>query len=277
VRIRDILFQNGAVKRLDAINIIAFASHIGREEALANQHRELDGATAERAVRLIEERSRGKPLAYITQKKEFFSEELYVDERVLIPRPETELLVEEALGILGEGREKRQILDMGTGSGAIGVVVAKKTLREVLCVDISVEALSVARYNARRLNVLEKTRFLCSDLFDGLQKAAKFDVIMANLPYVAAEEWDGLMEDVKRFEPETALLGGKGGTEIYERFIDKLPGRLAGRGYVLCEVGGQKQAGLIGGGLRARGFSVVTRKDLSGIERVIIGKWTSSS
>jgi len=271
------MFQNRAVKRLEAINIIAFASRIGREEALANQHLELDGATAERIARLLEERAHGKPLAYITQKKEFFSEELYVDERVLIPRPETELLVEEGLKILGEERGERLVLDMGTGSGAIGAVIAKKTQQEVLCIDISVEALGVARYNAQRLNVTEKTKFLCSDLFNGLRKAVKFDVIMANLPYVAVDEWGGLMEDVKRFEPGTALLGGKGGTEIYERFIDKLPGRLAGRGYVLCEVGGQKQAGLIGGGLRARGFSVVTRKDLSGIERVIIGKWTSSS
>lgn len=277
MRIRDIMFQGGAVKRLDAINIIAFASHIGREEALANQHRELDGTTAERIARLLEERRQGKPLAYITQKKEFFSEEIYVDERVLIPRPETELLVEEGLRILGEKRERRRVLDMGTGSGAIGAVIAKKTLQEVLCIDISVEALRVARYNARRLNVSEKTQLLCSDLFEGLRETVKFDVIMANLPYVAVDEWDGLMEDVKRFEPETALLGGKEGTEIYERFIDKLPSRIAEGGHVLCEVGGQRQAGLIGAGLRARGFAVITRKDLSGIERVIVGKWTSSS
>jgi len=277
VRIRDIMFQNGAVKRLDAINIIAFASRIGREEALANQHLELDGATAERIARLLEERGHGKPLAYITQKKEFFSEEFYVDERVLIPRPETELLVEEGLKILGEEKGERLVLDMGTGSGAIGAVIAKKTQQKVLCIDISVEALSVARYNAQRLNVTEKTKFLCSDLFNGLREAVRFDVIMANLPYVAADEWDGLMEDVKRFEPRKALLGGKEGTEIYEKFIGQLQGRLAEGGCVLCEVGGQRQAGLIRARLRAGGFSVITRKDLSGVERVLIGKWTSSS
>lgn len=277
MRIRDIMFQNGAVKRLDAVNIISLVSDMGNEAVLANQHLELDVVTAAKIKKLLEERAQGKPLAYITKKKEFFSEEFYVDERVLIPRPETELLVEESLKILEEVRGARHILDMGTGSGAIGVVIAKKTLKEVLCIDISIEALRVAQYNARRLNVSEKTRFICSDLFDSLRETVKFDMVIANLPYVAIEEWEGLMEDVRRFEPGTALHGGQEGTETYERFIEKLPNHLAEGGYVLCEIGGSRQAAIIGTTLRAGGFSVVSKRDLSGVERALIGTWTRSS
>lgn len=268
---------NEAVKRIDAVSIISLVSVMRNEEVLADQHRELDRASAARIKKLLEERAQGKPLAYITNKKEFFSEEFYVDERVLIPRPETELLVEEGLKILEEHKEARNIVDMGTGSGAIGTIIAKKTLKEVLCIDISVEALRVAQYNARRLNVSDKTRFLCSDLFDGLRETTTFDLVIANLPYVAVDEWDGLMEDVKRFEPKTALIGGKEGTEIYGRFIERLPNRLAAGGHVLCEVGGPGQAESIGAGLRAKGFTVVSRRDLSGIERVLVGTWTHSS
>lgn len=271
------MFQNGAVKRLDAINIISLASDMKNEEVLADQHRELDGLTAARIKRLLEERAQGKPLAYITKKKEFFSEELYVDEGVLIPRPETELLVEEGLKIIEGTRRAPHILDMGTGSGAIGAVIAKKTLKKVLCIDISIEALRVAQYNAQRLGVSGNTGFLCSDLFDGLRETARFDVVIANLPYVADDEWDGLMEDVRRFEPKTALLGGRGGTEIYERFIEGLPGHLTEGGHVLCEIGGSAQAAIIGTRLSARGFTVISRRDLSGIERVLIGTWTRSS
>lgn len=271
------MFQNGAVKKLDAINIISLVSAMGNEEVLANQHRELDRVTVARIKKLLEERAQGKPLAYITKKKEFFSEEFYVDERVLIPRPETELLVEESLKILKEVRKARHILDMGTGSGVIGAVIAKKTLKEVLCIDISIEALRVAQYNARRVNISEKTKFLCSNLFDGLRETVKFDVIIANLPYVAIDEWDGLMEDVRRFEPKTALLGGQEGAEIYEKFIEKLPNHLAEGGYVLCEIGGSRQAAIIGTALRAKGLAVVSKRDHSGVERVLIGKWTSSS
>ncbi|OPY74439.1 MAG: Release factor glutamine methyltransferase [Syntrophorhabdus sp. PtaU1.Bin058] len=272
------MFQNVAVKRLDAINIISLASDMKNEEVLANQHRELDGVTTAKIKGLLEERARGKPLAYITKKREFFSEEFYVDERVLIPRPETELLVEEGLKIMGGAVDRiRHILDMGTGSGAIGAVIAKKTRKEVLCVDISIEALRVAQYNARRLNVSGKTGFLCSDLFNGLRESVKFDMVIANLPYVAADEWDGLMEDVRRFEPKTALLGGREGTEIYERFIEGLPGHLAEGGHVLCEIGGSAQAAIIGKRLMAKGFTVISKRDLSGIERVLIGTWTRSS
>lgn len=271
------MFQNEAVRRLDAVNIVSLVSAMRNEEVLANQHRELEGVSAERIKKLLEERAQGRPLAYITNKKEFFSEEIYVDERVLIPRPETELLVEESLKILEEHKGMRHIIDMGTGSGAIGAIVAKRALKEVLCIDISIEALRVAQYNARRLSVSEKTTFLCSNLFDGLRGTARFDMVIANLPYVAVDEWDGLMEDVKRYEPKTALLGGEEGTEIYERFIEGLPGHLAEGGCVLCEIGGARQAATIGASLGARGFAVVSKRDLSGVERALIGTWTRLS
>jgi len=168
------------------------------------------------------------------------------------------------------------LLDMGTGSGAVGLVLAKKTQKHVVCVDISLEALRVAKQNGESLGVSRLTRFICSDLFRGI-KGLKFDLILANLPYVACEEWDSLMTDVKDYEPRGALDGGTGGTAVYKRFIEELPHHLNKKGFVLCEVGGHRQAKKIREMFRAIGVSVVEKNDLSGIERVLIGSWTSLS
>lgn len=145
-----------------------------------------------------------------------------------------------------------------------------------MCVDISLEALRVAKQNGESLGVSRLTRFICSDLFRGI-KGLKFDLILANLPYVACEEWDSLMTDVKDYEPRGALDGGTGGTAIYKRFIEGLPHHLNKKGFVLCEVGGRRQAKKIQEMFREIGVSVIEKNDLSGIERVLIGSWTSLS
>ena len=159
------------------------------------------------------ERLRGKTPRYLTHRKEFFSETFYVDERVLIPRPETELLVEEALSIMGRSGGATRVLDMGAGSGIIGILLAKKGARRVLSVDVSAGALEVAKANAQALSVAGRIDFAASDLFSSVKEDAIFDLVCANLPYVGFVEWDGLEADVRCFEPKEALLGGTAGFE----------------------------------------------------------------
>jgi release factor glutamine methyltransferase len=276
LRIKDIIEQQKGIERLDTVNIVGLALSMQKEEIFTNLEREVDEAEGLLVQELLAERGKGKPLAYIAKSKEFFSENFYVDERVLIPRPETEIIVEEALALFETGQEMNSLLDMGTGSGAIGLILAKKTQKHVVCADISLEALRVAKQNGESLGVSRLTHFICSDLFGGI-KGLKFDMILANLPYVAREEWDSLMTDVKDYEPRGALDGGTDGTIIYKRFIEGLPHHLNKKGFVLCEVGGRRQAEKIREMFRAIGVSVVEKNDLSGIERVLIGSWTSLS
>jgi len=277
LRIRDIVVREKDVTMLDLVNIIAHALSIRKEEVFAGYEREVCTEKASRIERLLKSRREGTPLAYILKEKEFFSETFFVDERVLIPRPETEALVEEALKIIGTSKDPLLLLDMGTGSGTIGLTIAKKTRHNVICVDISPDALCVAKKNALLLAVSDRTSLVCSDLFSAIQKSAKFDLIFANLPYIPYEEWNDLMCDVRDFEPEIALNGGEGGVEIYKRFIDALPHYLKRNGHVLCEIGSAAQAVNIQKVLRHSGFEAEIKLDLSGKERVITGSWINLS
>lgn len=260
----------------EALNVVAAALSTKKEAVLLNLDLEVDEKTYLNIEGFLTEREKGRPFAYLIKNKEFFSEEFFVDEKVLIPRPETELLVEEALTLITRNNTINDLLDMGTGSGAIGLVLAKKTRKRVVCVDISLEALQVAKRNGESLGVLELTRFVCSDLFRGI-RGSKFDMILANLPYVCSEEIGYLMDDVKNYEPRMALDGGVGGTQIYERFIEELPKYLKDTGYVACEIGGHKQAIKLREMFKAIGLTATIKRDLSGHERVIIGSWTNLS
>lgn len=218
----------------------------------------------------LDERLAGKPLAYITGVREFFSENFFVNEAVLIPRPETEVLVEEALDLIGD-RKGLTVLDVGCGSGAIGIIVAKHTDNKVVSVDISEAALAVARRNAVSLGVHKKTRFVCGDLLGAFGDGTRFDMIVANPPYVAADEWDDLMVDVREYEPRAALDGGEGGLDIYRRLVGHVPRHLVRGGHVLLEIGSFRQARDVGAMLEAAGLKVGVRKDYSGRERVLVG------
>jgi release factor glutamine methyltransferase len=277
LRIQDIFSGHNGLASLDLIIIAAYALGCSKEHLLANGRHEVEEREAQRIEELIADRIAGKPVSYIVQSKEFFSETLFVDERVLIPRPETELLVEEGLNLLEKRTGAARIMDMGTGSGAVGLIISKKTGRPVLCVDISPEALDVARRNARLLGVSDKTPCLCSDLFEGIREGERFDLILANLPYIGAEEWRSLTVDVRAFEPRSALVGGNHGTEVYKRFISAAAHRLAPYGHLLCEVAGDSQAKELGLMLLDSGLHVASRRDYSGRERVITGSWTSLS
>lgn len=275
VRIREILRHTQEIPTIDLMAIIGYVLSRSAERVLAGLEEEVGDEAAASIQACIEERKTGKPLAYITGVKEFFSEPFLVDDRVLVPRPETELLVEEALRLMVAHAAPR-VLDVGTGSGAIGIMLAKHGAR-VVCTDLSFGALLVARENAARLGVSERMAFVCADLLTSTREGSAFDLILANLPYVSLSEWEELMEDVKGFEPRGALVGGVLGVETYERFIASLRGHLSPSGHVLCEVGGDAQAGLVTELFEKQGLQSLAVLDLEGRKRVLKGTWKSLS
>ena len=190
------------------------------------------------AMNIADKMADGKPLQYALGYAEFYGIRLSVNENVLIPRPETELLAEKAISLVKD-KEYTNCLDICTGSGAIAIAVAKNTTAHVLASDISVGALEVAKANA--ISVGAKVNFVESDLFGGVE--GKFDLITANPPYIPTADIDGLESKVKDHEPKLALDGGKDGLDIYKRIADTLDTYLAEGGTLLLEFGiGQEGA-----------------------------------
>lgn len=245
-----------------------------KEQLYAYGEREIDAPTMAAIDGFMEERKTGKPIAYIVGTKEFYSDLFYVDASVLIPRPETEELVDEALA--SAKASVRSALDMGTGSGVIGILLAKHLPSATIdCVDCSRKALETARRNASFHGVAGRTRFLCADLFGALKKTQRYDLIVANLPYVPLAEWDLLERDVKTFEPPGALKGGDDGLDIYRRFLADVANHINPGGRVFCETAGRLQSDVVRKELEKCGFCVTIKKDLSHKERIVVGSWTN--
>jgi release factor glutamine methyltransferase len=195
----------------------------------------MEGSPAE-LLRWIKERSKGVPLAYLSHLKEFYGRRFYVDRRVLVPRPETEILVEEALSL---GKElfggKFTALDLGTGSGVIAVTLALEFPEaRILASDISPDALEVARKNARMWKVEERISFLQGDLFSPLTEPV--DAILANLPYVP-EKYVKEHPELS-FEPPLSLIGGETGKELVSRMLEEAASWLNSPGFLLAEKNG---------------------------------------
>lgn len=277
MHIRELFLDEKAIARTDLVAIVSHVLSLSKERVLMEPERSLSDEENSRIQDLVGRRKEGEPLAYLTGTREFFSESFYVDERVLIPRPETESLVEEAIAIMEDLGRPARVLDMGTGSGVIGTLLARNGAKEVVCVDVSFGAVLVARRNATALGAGDNTLFLTSDLLSSVKKGTAFDIICANLPYVAREEWGTLMADVRCFEPKTALVGGRTGVEIYARFVADAIGYLSPSGAILCEIGNDAQADRVGKLLRNAGLEVAVKEDLSGRKRIVRGIWTSSS
>jgi release factor glutamine methyltransferase len=266
--------------RLDAELLLCEATGWDRARLAANPDEEIPPAAARRFGETVRRRLRREPAAYITGWKGFRHLELAVDPRVLIPRPETELLVELAL----ETRPRR-VLDVGTGSGAIALAVAGELPDcEVVATDTSSAALEVARANAERLGLAERVELVAGTL----PGAGEFDLVLANLPYVSEAEWSALEPEVTEWEPREALLAGPDGLDAIRAAIPALAalasdsGRSSSRyaaesatslaSVIALEVG-EGQAVAVGEMLLEAGFgSVETRTDLTGIERVVVGR-----
>jgi release factor glutamine methyltransferase len=201
-------------------------------------------ATEEERTRfkeLIRKRLEGCPVAYLVGRKEFFSLEFEVGPAVLIPRPDTETLVVEALRLARELPEPN-VVDIGTGSGAIAVALARQhKAAKVSATDISPEALAVAQRNAARHGVAERIRFLHGDLFEPIGAEERFDFILSNPPYIAREDLTKLPVGVRDYEPQLALDGGLGGYAVFDRLIHEAPRCLKPGGYLIVEIGAPQE------------------------------------
>jgi len=222
-------------------------------------------------------RLRGEPVQYITGKQEFWSLEFAVSPHVLIPRPESEMLVEQGVRLAQEWwtthpHSRLAILDVGTGSGNLAISLAH-TLPQahVWAVDRAYEALQVARQNAQRLGVAERLHWVCSDLLTAFQRGRRdFALGVANLPYVTTTEWHSLPREIKDYEPPEALCGGQDGLDLIRRLVASSPEVLAPGGVLLLEVG-WLQATAVQETIRQQGHFSATGVyyDLAGIERAV--------
>lgn len=256
--------------RLDAELLLGEAMGVSRTALVADPSVGVPSAAARRFGGMVRRRLRREPVAYILGRKGFRRLELAVDSRVLIPRPETELLVELALEL-----RPTRVLDVGTGSGAIALAVADELPdAEVTATDTSPAALEVARANADRLGLSERVRFVEGALPD---EGVGFDLVLANLPYVAERDWPSLQPEVTKYEPREALLAGPDGLDVYRALIPECSLLLSrhaeqGRGALAVEVGAG-QAPAVAELMRAAGFEEVeARRDLAGIARVVVGR-----
>lgn len=186
---------------------------------------------------LVRERTKGKPVAYLVGMREFYSLDFEVNPSVLIPRPETEVLVSEAIHRLPVDAPSR-FLDVGTGSGAIAIAIAHHRPHATgVAVDVSAAALEVARTNSATHQLGERLTFVESDLFAGLAPEDRFDLLVSNPPYVREEEWKTLDPEVKNFEPRSALESGVDGLDLFRRLISESPNRIHPGGWLLAEFG----------------------------------------
>ncbi len=245
------LTSNGADSpKLDSEVLLGHVLGWTRAQIYAHPERLLTEDERKRLERLVIRRCQNEPVAYLVGEKAFYGLDLMVDPRVLIPRPETELLVDMVLDVALQYDELRAngrngskpaagrflVADIGTGSGAVAVAVAANTEATfIYAVDISADALEVAQGNAQRHGLQARIRFMQGDLLTPLPEPV--DVIAANLPYVTANEWDDLAPGIVDFEPAQALLGGADGLDFIRRLLEQAPSRLRPGGVVLLEVG----------------------------------------
>ena len=257
--------------RLDAELLLAEAIGWDRAKLAAEPEGGVPAPAARRFGEMVRRRLRREPVAYILGRRGFRRIELQVDRRVLIPRPETELLVELALELA-----PRRVLDVGTGSGAIALAIADELPGcELIATDVSAPALEVARANAALLGLTERVELVEATLPAGL---GEFDLVVANLPYVAESEWGGLEPEVTQWEPREALLAGPDGLDAIRALLAAERVRRLSRigrqkaNAVALEVG-EGQAPAVGELMQQAGFRAVsTHRDLAGIERVVVGR-----
>ena len=221
----------------------------------------------------IEKRSKGYPIQYIIKEKEFMGLNFYIEEGVLIPRPDTEIIVEYILEYIDKRHSQEQIniLDIGIGSGAIGLSIAYYKKNAHVCgVDISHKALEVANINKDRFN-LSNVKLIKSDLFEKISEEEKFHIIVSNPPYIPTEDMESLQEEVKNYEPRTALDGGKEGMDFYRRIIPESRNYLKEEGLLIFEIG-YHQAKDVSHIMIENGFKdIKILKDLQGLDRAVLG------
>ena len=260
--------------RLEADLLVAHALGVKRIALFLDPERPLIESELVRIRELVARRRAREPIAYILGEREFYGRRFRVSPDVLIPRPDTETLVDEAKRFLKDGAPEGPVLDVCTGSGAIGVTLAAECPeRPVVLSDVSAEALAVAQQNATDNEVAARVTLRRGDLLDVLGEGERFACITINPPYIGAHELPGLEADVRDFEPHLALDAGADPLSFYRRIASNVSAHLLAGGMLFVEVGiGQAdevrdllaQAGL---------YDVRTSRDLAGIERVVAGRY----
>ncbi|MGC2657799.1 MAG: peptide chain release factor N(5)-glutamine methyltransferase [Bryobacteraceae bacterium] len=260
------LLEKGAIpaSRLTAEVLLCHALHCERPYLYAHDSDQLIDRAWIHYGRYLNERLGGKPTQYIIRRQEFYGRDFYVNEAVLIPRPETEHLVETAVAYLQE-RPSLRILDVGTGSGAIAISVALETGRTVLASDISLPALTVAERN--RATYAANVDFFAGDLLAPVAHAS-IDLLLSNPPYVPGADAANMQREVRDFEPHVALFAGDSGLEIYRRLISEAELAVRAGGCLMMELGYQSLDG-VRDMLSARWAGVSVVADLAGLPRMI--------
>ena len=259
---------------LTADLLLGFVLGWDRVRLLSHIAQEMDDVSWDRLRRIIHRRANGEPLQYLTGEQEFFGLAFKVTPAVLIPRPETEILVEQAIDLIRHhSTSNARFVDVGTGSGCIAVSVAHHIPSSVgWAVDFSALALKIAHENAKRHGVENRIGFGQSDLLECFAQKPCFDFVFCNPPYVALDEYDSLPTEVKNHEPHEALLGGASGLDVYRRLVPEAAVRLVMEGYLLLEVG-MGQASQVGQLIEKEGLSLQPAlNDLQGIPRCLIGQ-----
>jgi release factor glutamine methyltransferase len=239
----EILRARGiAEPRREASSLLAFALQKDRTFLITRNDYELSRDEETNFQTLLQRRARREPLQYITGKQEFYGLDFVVSRDVLIPRPETEMIVESAVGILKTRRAAR-FCEVGVGSGCISVAILHQAKdASAIGLDVSANALEIARKNAARHRVSERLSLQISDVFDALN-GENFDLIVSNPPYIPQAEIEKLQPEVRDFEPLNALTDGAGGLSIIEKIVRAAPRFLKPEGFLLMEIGfGQAEA-----------------------------------
>jgi release factor glutamine methyltransferase len=272
----SILAETSPSAKLDSDLLLGFCACSSRVALIAHPELILSAEIAEKYHDLIKRRLNFEPVAYLIGKKEFFALEFIVNPYVLVPRPETELLVEHALKFVEGSKGAVRVADLGTGSGCIAVSLAIELKRsgrpfEVIAIDSSREALDVARQNASLHAVADRIEFICTDWFAGIN-SSPFNLIVSNPPYIA--EGDPEVSPETRHEPVQALFSGTDGLEAVKILVNSLPEFLAVGGVFLCEIGESQGADVrsICSDILSRSnsdFVVEILPDLSGSDRFL--------
>ena len=256
--------------RLDAELLVAHALKIDRMRVILDGARELEGAELASLRDLVKRRRSYEPIAYLRGEREFYGLKFRVDKRVLVPRPDTETLVDAALARSTHVSMSMRQLDLCTGSGCVAIAMARqRPTAKVFASDISADALVVARENAQRLGAYN-VAFVETDLFAAFA-GKRFDVVTANPPYIPTPELATLQPDVRDHEPRLALDGGEDGLAVVRRIVEMAPDHLTTGGLLAIEVGAGEAPAAVAL-LEARGFQDVrVHRDIARIERVVSG------
>lgn len=241
---------------------------VSHEKFVMHCDEEMSQNSAERFLKNIEQLTKGTPIQYIINNQNFYGLDFYVDENVLIPQPDTEILVEEVLQIIEKRQEKLRVLDICTGSGAIVIAICKNQNVEMVASDVSEKALEIAKKNATKHGV--PIEWIQSNMFEKI--SGKFDVIVSNPPYIETETIENLPQEVKN-EPRLALDGGKDGLNFYRILVEQAGNYLKKCGILAVEIGYNQKKEVLELFEKAGFCEVYGKKDFGNQDRIVVGKW----